>query len=86
MVLVMSGAWERMKALELHIIILAYDFVKINVDNKVQLGFEILSCWRKKLLFRSDNITWWYGNIEWKIVSLNAVKNGHCSFMTGLSA
>ena len=44
MVMIMSVAWERMKALELHIIILAYDFVKINVDNKVQLGFEILSC------------------------------------------
>ena len=44
MLMTMSCAWKRMKALELHIIILAYDNVKINVDNKVQLGFEILSC------------------------------------------
>ena len=44
MLMTMSCAWKRMKALELHFVILAYDFIKINVDDKVQLGFEILSC------------------------------------------
>ena len=58
MLMTMSCAWKRMKALELHFVILAYDFIKINVDDKVQLGFEILCCLSKKIMFRSDNITW----------------------------